>query len=70
MLAPSKTPRAIVDKLNREIVAALKLPDVQQRYAAMGADPAPITPAEFDRLLDSEITRVAQLARSAGIKPQ
>jgi tripartite-type tricarboxylate transporter receptor subunit TctC len=70
MLAPSKTPRPIVDKLNRHILAAMKLPDVQQRYAAMGADPAPSTPAEFDRMIDSEIARVGELARKAGIKPQ
>ena len=70
MLAPSKTPRAIVDKLNRNIVAAMELPDVRQRYAAMGADPTPSTPAELDRMIDSEITRVGELARKAGIKPQ
>lgn len=70
MLAPSKTPRAIIDRLNREILAALKLPDVQQRFAAMGADPAPLTPAAFDKLIDSEITRIAGLAKKSGIKPQ
>ena len=70
MLAPSKTPRPIIEKLNREIVTALKMPDVQQRFAALGADPAPTTPAEFDKHIDSEITRVAALARKAGIKPQ
>jgi tripartite-type tricarboxylate transporter receptor subunit TctC len=70
MLAPSKTPRAIVDKLNRNIVAAMELADVRQRYAAMGADPTPSTPAELDRMIDSEITRVGELARKAGIKPQ
>ena len=70
MLAPSKTPRAIIDKLNHAIVTALRMPDVQQRYAALGADTAPSTPAELDRLIDSEITRVAGLARKAGIKPQ
>ena len=70
MLAPAKTPRPIIDKLNREITAALRMPDVRERYAALGADPAPSTPAEFDRLIDTEITRVAELARKAGIKPQ
>jgi tripartite-type tricarboxylate transporter receptor subunit TctC len=70
MLAPSKTPRAIIDKLNLHILAALKLSDVQQRYAAMGSDPAPSTPAEFDRMIESEIARIAALARKSGIKPQ
>ena len=70
MLAPSKTPRAIVDKLNQHIVAALAMPDVRQRYAAMGADPTASTPREFDTMIDSEITRVGELARKAGIKPR
>jgi tripartite-type tricarboxylate transporter receptor subunit TctC len=70
ILAPAKTPRAIVDKLNREITAAINLPDVQQRFIAMGAEPAPSTPAEFDKLLASELARVSDLAKRAGIRPQ
>ena len=70
MFAPSRTPRAIIDKLNHAVVTALRMPDVQQRYAALGVDVTPATPAEFDRFIDSEITRIAELARKAGIKPQ
>ena len=70
ILAPAKTPRPVIDKLNREIVRILALPDVQQRLLAMGAEPAPSTPAEFDRLVASELQRVADLARKAGIKAQ
>ena len=70
ILAPSKTPRAVIDKLNREIVATLALPDIQNRFITMGSEPAPSTPAAFDKLVDTEITRVLELARKAGIKPQ
>ena len=70
MLAPAKTPRAIVEKLNREITAILRMPDVESRFIEMGAETAPSTPAEFDRLVASEITRVGELARRAGITPQ
>ena len=70
ILAPSKTPRAIVEKLNREIVAVLAMPDVQSRFLALGAEPAPSTPAAFDQLVVSEMKRIAELARKAGIKPQ
>ncbi len=70
MLAPAKTPRAIVEKLNREITAILRMPDVESRFIEMGAETAPSTPAEFDRLVASEITRVGELARKAGITPQ
>ena len=70
ILAPAKTPRAVVTKLNREITAILKMPDVQQRFLTLGTEPAPRTPAEFDQLVASEVARVADLARKAGIKPQ
>jgi tripartite-type tricarboxylate transporter receptor subunit TctC len=68
--APSKTPRAIIEKLNREITGVLKMPDVQQRLLAMEAEPAPSTPAELDALVAREIVKIAELARKAGIKPQ
>jgi tripartite-type tricarboxylate transporter receptor subunit TctC len=70
MLAPAKTPRAIVEKLNREITAILSMPDVQSRFDAMGAEAAPSTPSELDKLVASEIRRVGELARRAGITPQ
>jgi tripartite-type tricarboxylate transporter receptor subunit TctC len=70
IFAPAKTPRGIIDKLNRAVLTALKMPDVQSRYAALGVEPFPTTPAEFDKFVDAEITRVAELARRAGIKPQ
>jgi tripartite-type tricarboxylate transporter receptor subunit TctC len=70
MLAPAKTPRAIVEKLNREITAILRMPDVESRFIEMGAETAPSTPGEFDKLVASEITRVGELARKAGITPE
>ena len=70
IFAPSKTPRAIIDKLNREITGALRMPDVQQRLLAMEAEPAPSTPAELDALVARDIAKIAELARKAGIKPQ
>jgi tripartite-type tricarboxylate transporter receptor subunit TctC len=70
VFAPSKTPRAIVEKLNREITGVLRMPDVQQRLLAMEADPAPSTPAELDALVARELVKIADLARKAGITPQ
>lgn len=70
MFAPARTPRPIIDKLNRAVLTALKMPDVQSRYAALGVDVSTMAPAEFDKFVDSEITRIAGLARKAGIKPQ
>jgi tripartite-type tricarboxylate transporter receptor subunit TctC len=70
MFAPARTPRPIVDKLNRAVLTTLRMPDVQSRYAALAVEAFPTTPAEFDKFVDSEITRIAGLARKAGIKPQ
>ena len=70
VFAPSKTPRAIIEKLNREITGVLRMPDVQQRLLALEADPAPCTPAELDALVAREIVKMAELARKAGITPQ
>ena len=70
MFAPARTPRAIVDKLNRVVLTALKMPDVQSRYATLGVDLSPMTPVEFDRFVDAELTRIGGIARKAGIKPQ
>ncbi len=70
MLAPARTPRPIIDTLNRAVLTALKMPDVQSRYAALGMAVSPMSPGEFDKFVDSEITRIAVLARNAAIKPQ
>lgn len=68
LLAPAKTPRAIIDKLNREITRILNLPDVQQRLTAIGVEAAPTTPAQFDKLLADQVALTTRLARTAGIK--
>ena len=70
LLAPAKTPRAIINRLNREVTRALNLPDVKQRILALGLDVVPTTPAEFDKLIADQVEISARLARKAGIKPQ
>ena len=70
LLAPAKTPRAIVNKLNAEVARILTLPDVKQRMAALGADAAPMTAAAFDKMLAEQIALASGLARKAGMKPQ
>ena len=70
MFAPARTPRPIVDQLNHAVLTALQMPDVRNRYAALGVDVSPMTPTEFDKFVDAEITRIGALARNVGIKPQ
>jgi tripartite-type tricarboxylate transporter receptor subunit TctC len=68
MLAPAKTPRPVVDKLNREITRILILPDVRERWVSLGAEPIPSTPAQFDKLIAEQIANLTKLARAANVK--
>ncbi len=70
LLAPAKTPRAIVDKLNREITRVLSQPDTQQRLSSMGAEASPTTPQEFEKLIAEQVALTMKLAKQAGIKPE
>jgi len=68
LLAPAKTPRAIVDRLHAEVQKALALPSVQAKFAPQGVEPLPLTPAEFDALIRKEIGDNIKLAQAAGLK--
>jgi tripartite-type tricarboxylate transporter receptor subunit TctC len=68
MFLPGKTPRGIVDKLNRETLKALQEPKVRDRLAALGFDPMIMTPAEFAAHVKKEIAVNAALVKAAGLK--
>ena len=68
--APRNTPAEIVDKLNREINAAVADPGMKARLAAIGGEPLPGTPAEFGKLIAEETEKWAKVVRAAGIKPE
>ena len=70
MLAPSKTPRAIINRLNREISRILVLPEIEQRLRTLGAQPAPSLPAQTDAYIAAQLRVAAQLAKKAGIVGQ
>lgn len=70
LLAPAKTPRAIINKLHDEVARILILPEVKQRMAALGADTTPMKPAEFEKLIADQISLTTNLARRAGIQAQ
>ena len=66
MAAPAKTPKAILDRLNGAMVRGL--PDLRERYAALGMDLAGGSPAEFDSLLRSERDKWAKVVKMSGAK--
>ena len=68
MLAPAKTPRAVVMRLNTEINRSLKNPLLVQRFAAAGLDTAGGTPEAFDKLIKSEIPKWRKVVAAANIK--
>lgn len=70
IFAPSRTPRAIIYKLNRAIVNALRDPDIVKRMHVLGAEPAPSTPEELDKLVVRELAIIQKIADAAGIKPE
>jgi len=70
LLAPAGTPRPIVERLNKELRAALANNEVKQRLIADGAEPMPTTPEEHAAVIDREEIKWSALIKSIGIKPQ
>jgi len=70
VVAPAGTPRAIIARLNREIVAILHLPDVVERLSAQGAEPVGSTPEEFAAYIGSETLKWAKVVRDSGAKAE
>ncbi len=70
VLAPAGTPPAVIERLNKELLAVLALPEVKERLSKIGADPAPTTPKEFDELVVRELAEYRELVKAAGIKAQ
>lgn len=67
-LAPAGTPKAIVDKLNREIVAIVREPAMTARLLELGFEVVASTPAEFDRTMKADQETYGAVVRKAGIK--
>lgn len=66
IVAPAKTPPAVVAKLNAALVAELKEPAVVERIRALGAEPMPQTPEEFSAFILREIDRWTKVANASG----
>jgi tripartite-type tricarboxylate transporter receptor subunit TctC len=68
--APKSTPPEVVDRLNKEINAALTDPRMKVRLAELGGVPTPMTPAEFGKLIADETEKWGKVVRAANIKPE
>jgi tripartite-type tricarboxylate transporter receptor subunit TctC len=68
LLAPAGTPPAIIDKVHRETVRVLALPDVRRSLDVLGLDLIGNSPAEFSSVIKAEIPQWAAVIQAAGIK--
>ena len=69
-LAPTGTPSAIIEKIHRDTVAVLAMPDVRKKFADNGLDVIGSTPAEFANVINTEIPYWAKIIKEAGIKAE
>ena len=67
-VAPAKTPREIVVKLNQEMLKALALPDVKERLASLGADIVATSPEETSAFFKTELAKYTKVAKAANIR--
>jgi len=69
-LAPAKTPKEIIERLNRELVKALNSAEVKDLFAKQGLEAAPGTPGELAQFMKREYETWGKVVKQAGIKPQ
>lgn len=67
LLAPAHTPKDIVDKLNRAVVAIMAEKDVIEHMAKLGAEPEPQSPEEFGRYINADVAKWSALVKEQGI---
>jgi tripartite-type tricarboxylate transporter receptor subunit TctC len=70
MLAPAKTPPAVLERLHQEIKKALAAPGVREKLTEQGFRPIGDSPAEFKPFVAAQTARVAEIAKAAGINPE
>ena len=70
MLAPGKTPKDLLAKINAEVNRALASPEMRERLANLGGEAMHMTPEQFDLFLRKENAVLGKVMRDAGVKPQ
>ena len=70
MFAPAGTPKAVISRLNTEIVKAINKPTVNQKLAESGLQPGPSTPEELDRFVKQQLAAWGKKIKDAGIQPE
>ena len=68
VLVPAGTPPAVVDKLNAELIAIIRSPEVRERLVSQGAEVYTMTPAEFTQFFERERKTWATVVAQGGVK--
>ncbi|HMS78973.1 MAG TPA: tripartite tricarboxylate transporter substrate binding protein [Burkholderiaceae bacterium] len=68
LLAPARTPPAVVERMHREVERMLALPEVKERFVQLGAEPGSGSPAQVGAFLAAEVKRYATVVRDANMK--
>ena len=69
LFAPRGTPKAVIEKISAQVARIMRSPDMQERWIAVGVDPAGTTPAEFKARFDEELAKWAKVVKAAKIAP-
>jgi tripartite-type tricarboxylate transporter receptor subunit TctC len=69
LMAPAKTPKPIIDKLNAAVNAAIKRPEIVKLWTEQGAAPMSMAPEEFDKFLRDDIVKWANVVKQFADKP-
>ena len=67
-MAPAKTPRSVIERINNEVVKIVSDPEVKTTWAARGEETIPMTPAEFTKFVEDEIEKWGKIAKAANVK--
>jgi tripartite-type tricarboxylate transporter receptor subunit TctC len=70
IVAPAGTPAAIVDKLSKEVAVALTSPEVKKQFETEGADIVQMSPAEFGKFIETEMTKWERVVKEGNIRPE
>jgi tripartite-type tricarboxylate transporter receptor subunit TctC len=68
LLAPARTPRAILTRISQEVSRILDLPEIRERMVSQGFVAAPTTPEEYDRIVRAQIATLSKVVREAGLR--
>ena len=68
LIAPGATPRAVISRLNQVVVQQLKLPEMRERYTALGAEALSSTPEAFDAFICTEMAKWEKVLKASGMR--